>query len=729
MRAIRGRPVVAIGVAATVVAGMVLAAIVAGVATAPGRPPSEPPSSGVAVSGPVVYYELLDAEGSSLMERRLDGRSLPRQVARRTDVDYGRTWTVDPTGNLAIALVPGDRDQELVAVAVAGGATVWDVRTPIAPIDAAMWAGDGSRFAITTVGDETEARQLVVVDAATGAIARARIPDDAVVQAFDRDGGVVLRERRADVPGSPPSWQFLRFDPATSAIDRLSALPDVGPASNWSEDVHPGAGLAVVTDSGTEGQGAVLRLWHLAGGPSRPVATFPSIDRIAMDPSGGGVAISVDDSIRYVAIDGRARELYSGADQIVDFAWSAGGDYLAIATDRHGPNLVVVEGATGRAVVLPQPDTVGQSLFVRIVGGPALPAAALPATELGPTPTAGPSGADVAGFPGVLSEWIEPSAASTSLVHVERLVPTEGGGLRVAAAMPTVELEPADAEGATVSVVPRPGGPAVLVWIQTDGGSRGWLWDGVSSREPLDLPADWPTDATDVAWRPDGAALAASATVPGAGPERDAVFAIATIGGSATTLIPIAGDYDRFEGWWSATELRVGHVICTEGCPGRYSYSARFRISDRRLTQMTPADRSHGDIDYTSFLGESIILSMINDDTSDNVVIDLPASTGPDTIDSIGFAGDGRTFRIAVRTADGTDIEAIDDPVGRAVGGRLHDPRPKLVGHLAGRGLRIDVSPDGAWAIVTDRVENVRLIHLGDGRAWQIDRDRTLVWP
>ena len=42
--------------------------------------------------------------------------------------------------------------------------------------------------------------------------------------------------------------------------------------------------------------------------------------------------------------------------------------------------------------------------------------------------------------------------------------------------------------------------------------------------------------------------------------------------------------------------------------------------------------------------------------------------------------------------------------------------------------LRIEVSPDGGWALVIDRVDGVRLVRLADGHAWPIDRDRILVW-
>ena len=116
------------GVGLGIAVGLAALLVAAWPRTGPGLPA---PSAGAgspepsAAVGPVVYYEVLDAAGSRLMERRLDGRSLARQVAIRTDADQGRTWAVDPTGTIAIALVPGPDDQSLDAISIATGAALW----------------------------------------------------------------------------------------------------------------------------------------------------------------------------------------------------------------------------------------------------------------------------------------------------------------------------------------------------------------------------------------------------------------------------------------------------------------------------------------------------------------------------------------------------------------------------------------------------------------------------
>ncbi len=683
-----------------------------------------------AAVGPVIYYEVLDALSSKLMERRLDGQSLPRLVAERTDAEYGRTWIVDPAGRVAIAAIPGHDQQVLAAVAVATAAPLWSITTPIADVGQAVWAADGRRLAVLASGGDGPPK-LLVIDVESGQLLQLAVPGDVIVQGFASGGDLVLRQRLPSPDGLNVGWRFLVVRPGAAAVTPAAALPDVGPATDAAEDVDPAAGIAIDQTLGASDAGTALRMWPLGGGATRILATVPSVDKLAIDPTGTGVAISSANTIRFIGFDGRATDLFSGAAPIADFKWSDRADYLAIATDRRGPNITILERASGRSVELPGGSDASQFLIVRIVGGTPLPAAPLPATEPSPTPTAAPSGADVAAFNGALSGWVD-RTGSTQIAHVERLVPTADGGLRVAAAMPPLDLGPAvvpDDGGPTLRILPRPESGDVLIWIWTADRVSGWLWDGAATRSLLPLPVDWPRNAFDVVWRPDGQAIAATAgRVTRAGFED--IFVIVALGARRTTVVPIVGDYNRLEGWWSATELRVGHGICVEGCSGRYAYDARLRVRDHHLVQMTPADRSHAPIDHLAVSGSSIVLSIVNDATTDDIVVDWPPSEGPtDGVEPIGFAGDGRTLLLAAGTAAGTNLIRIADPIGRAVGGRLADPQPERLAQLDGRNLRIDVSPDQGWAIVIDRVDNIHLVRLADGRSWPIDRDRTLVWP
>ncbi len=712
---------------AVVLVGIVLATSATTLRIAPAGPDASPDAAPV---GPVVYYEILDAEASRLIERRLDGRSPARIVASRTEVDYGRTWNVDPDGTMALAVISGPDDQKLEAVSIATGAVIWTTRTPMAPLDDAVWSPDGRLVALNVIGSNEVSREALIVDAATGRFNRFTIPEDVAIQGFDPAGGLVLRQHLPAADGVNAGWRFLRLDPAAATISRLTVMPEVGPANGGGEDVDPAAGVGVDAAVDEVGGGSVVRVWPLGGGPPRTLATVASVDRVVIDPTGRGVAISAAERIRFVLFDGRAVDLYTGDDPIADFAWSAGGDYLAVTTDRE-PRLTVVERATGRSVIVPQHDAVAQLLMLRVVGGVPLPASPLPTAEPLPTPTPAPSGADVEGIAGVVSGWVERTAAH-QVVHVQRLVPTEGGGLRVAAEMPAIELGPPavpDDGGPELRLLPRPASDDVLVWIGAPDRSDAWIWDGSSGLGRAALPPDWPVLASDAAWRPDGLALAASAgraTIEG---EFEVLFVVAVLGAGSTTEIPVVGPYDRLEGWWSGTELQVGHGVCTEGCAGRFAYSARLRVRDRRLLEMTTADRSHAPIDTIAYDGPSIVLSIINDDPADDIVVKSPSGAGPENgLEVIGFAADGRSLLVQVPTSTGTDVLLVRDPAGRAVDGRLDDPRPERLATLPGRNLRIEVGAGDAWAIVTDRVEDVRLVRLVDGRSWPVDRDRVLAW-
>jgi hypothetical protein len=120
----------------------------------------------------------------------------------------------------------------------------------------------------------------------------------------------------------------------------------------------------------------------------------------------------------------------------------------------------VVELATGRSWRFPR------SSGRRIDPAPgrrrrAAPAAALPQVEPTPTPTPAPAGPDVAAAPVIASAWIEAAGGRVRL-HLDRLVPTSEGGMRVAASMPAIDLGSApavDEELPGVRVLPRPGSP------------------------------------------------------------------------------------------------------------------------------------------------------------------------------------------------------------------------------------------------------------------------------
>jgi hypothetical protein len=718
--------------------GVLLAAALVAVATRSGHatPPvrsDASPSAGPPVSGPVVYYELVDATASRLFVRTLDGRSEPREIASRTDIDQGPAWSVDPTSRLGVAIVgvPGkDDDRDLVAYSVADGRQAWTVHVASTFTSWLRWAPDGTSLAVLTESSQADRRDVAVIDAATGAVRSVQVPREAGLLGFAADGGVIVWEVVNDGEADS-TFRFLRIDPGTLAVERLTTLPDVGPDATGTRSIDPRIG-AVVDVASAEDQAAVqVRLRDLRTGASRVLATTGSVDLVSIDPDGSGVVVTADGAARMIAFDGSAFDLVTGDDSISELTWSPDGAYVLIETSGPPERLLVVERSTGRVVSLPLPR-VSDAHLVAVPGGPPLPAQPLPTGEPVPTPTAAPSGADVAGMPVLLSSWL--ATENGRLVgHVQRLVPTEAGGIRVAAEMPPIDLGPApplDDRSTGIRLLPRPGSGDVLVWISSDDESHGVLWDGATGVHPLVLPAGWPKNAADAVWRPDGGALAGTAVDASPDGGFASAIVIATPGERRVTTVPYAGDYDRLEGWWSMTELRVGHGVCTEGCPGRYSYSARLRVSDGRLRQLTPADRGRQPIDFviSDPATGRITMTMASEAPESDLSIAWPADLGPVDLADGSVASDARSL-IVVRTVEtGTEVYRIEDVVGRAARGVLADPEPVRIGTLTGRGSQLEFAPGEGWAVVTDRVGDVTLVRFGDGRLWALGSDRDLTW-
>jgi hypothetical protein len=703
----------------------------------PGPVPSTPAAHPTATTtGPIVFYEVLDADGSQLVARSLDGRSLARVIARRPNLDYARTWTVDPSGRVAIAHFDGTDRSRLEAIDTATGASRWVVDAPAIDLGFGVWSTDGARFAATTQPEDATKRQAVIVDVASGAIMNVPIPPDPGIQGFDADGALVLRERLTDAEQQTLGWRFLRIDPATARIEQLSVPPAIGPSTTGADDVDPETGIGLDLAPRDDGSGTDVRAWSLSGGSPRTMATFDTVDTIAFDPGGRLVAIGAGDtSVVVASLDGKRSSIWTGKGR-GDLSWSTGGDYLGINSWDRVSRIDVVERSSGRVVHLPIPAGIAQATLVRIVGGVALPQTALPAVEPTPTPTPGPSGPDLAAASAILAGWID-QTGPRAIVHVERLIPTQAGGLRTTSAM-----EPADVgvtpppgtgdiggDALLLTVLPRPGRPDVLVWVDTPDGSRAWLWAPGGTRRDLTLPAGWPTRTSDVSWRPDGLALAATAYETGADGTTRAGFVVGALGGT-TKRLDLPGDYDRLEGWWTQGELLVGHIICTEGCSGRYSYSARLAVANGTLRQFRATD--HGRLPIHNWSldenGRTIILSAVNEDATDDIRIDWPASIPIEGgLDVVDWSSDARSLFVTARTAAGPVIYRIDDPIGRARAGRLADPAPVRIGGLpAGT---VSVAPDGNWAVTSDRTGASRLVELDTGRIWPIDSAATIVWP
>jgi hypothetical protein len=281
-------------------------------------------------------------------------------------------------------------------------------------------------------------------------------------------------------------------------------------------------------------------------------------------------------------------------------------------------------------------------------------------------------------------------------------------------------------------LLPRPGSPDILVWVEGPAGAQAWLWAPGGVRRELRLPADWPPRTSDVNWRPDGLALAAAAYETGADDTTRSGFVIGSLGGG-TKWLEVPAGYDRLEGWWTQDELLVGHGICTEGCPGRYSYSARLSVADAMLRQFsaTQDGRLPIHLAYPDESGRAIVLSAVNEDPTHDIRIDWPPSIPAEGgLEVIGWSARPRSLFVVARTAAGPGVYRIDDPIGRARAGHVTDPAPVRVGGLPSAGfVSVSISPDGRWAEVSDRTGASQLIELASGRTWPIDPAAMVVWP
>ena len=218
--------------------------------------------------------------------------------------------------------------------------------------------------------EETGPSEAQVIDARDGRVIRAvRYPTIRSFRASMRGNALILRERGDTGGPNDATWRFLRIDQATNVLGAFDGIPAIGPASSGTDDVDPAHGIAVTIGLAVNDEGASLLASSLTGGESRSIATFPSVDRLAIDPTGEGVAVAANDVIRFVTWDGRATDLWRGTDSASDFAWSADGTDLVVATDSDGGSIALVERATGRVVQLPATGPVAQTLLVRVIGG------------------------------------------------------------------------------------------------------------------------------------------------------------------------------------------------------------------------------------------------------------------------------------------------------------------------------------------------------------------------
>jgi hypothetical protein len=667
--------------------------------------PTRPPAGSV-----FAYYEVLDADGALLYERVLDGMSLPRLIVERPSSDFSRTYTVDPLGRAALAAFSSADRTSLEAIDIATGSTLWVVETPILEPESGVWSADGRRWAALVAEVDFEAGPSVLIaDMASGATAVVALDERAWPQGFTSSGELVLTERAED-PRAEVPWRFLAVDAATGGIVRLASPPPVGTHSVATDDVAPAAGVGVgyfLTDEGT----ASIEVRELTGGSWQPLAEFEFVDRLVFAPEGDAVAASADGKVVLVGLDGSVSELWDGPDY-ADLTWSASGRYLGVSGWEEESVVAVIERSTGRVVELPLPEEIAEGRLVGVVGdGPLPPNALPPGGDPAPSPLPEPTGPPVSGATSVVVGWIE-EADGLPIGHAEIRVPTEDGGIRTIATMPPIELEELSGMDLTLTLAPRPGSPEILVTVDADERTLAWLWDPAAGRRPFPFPDGWPASVSQIHWRPDGGAIAATTLDPSLDPElepapvEDAVVVVAELDTSIVRQFPLPEGYPTLEGWWSTAELRMGRELCIEDCPGRFSYSARLGLSDGELRPFAPGDRPPVPIHvpFVDFDPQPVItLDAVNGVATDDVVIRWP--NGLPAIDGgIVLWATPATDLLVGAPADGaTALYRIPDPIGRSRNGQLGRSNPAFVASLPILAQEPSLAPDGRWLLVRDR--------------------------
>ncbi|HEY7735244.1 MAG TPA: hypothetical protein VH813_00470 [Candidatus Limnocylindrales bacterium] len=700
---------------------------------APSSPPKGSPSFATPTRPPAgsvfVYYEVLDADGALLYERVLDGTSLPRLIVERPSSDFSRTYTVDPVGHAALATFAEGGETSLEAIDIATGLSRWRTPTPLLEPESGVWSADGRRWAALVAEVDFEAGPSVLIaDLASGATALVALDERAWPQGFTTSGELVLTERDEDLT-TPAPWHFLEVDARTGGVVRLAVPPPVGPHTSSTDDVAPAAGIGAASFFSDDGR-STIEVRDLTEGPWRRLADFEFVDRVLFAPSGDLIAASADGRVVLVDLSGNVSEVWDGPDY-AELMWSASGSYLGISGYEDRSVIAVAERSTGRVVELPLPEEIAEGRLVSVVGSNPLPPNALPpGGDPQPTPSPAPTGPPVPDAPSIAVGWIA-LEEDVPVGHAEIRVTTEDGGVRTIATMPPITFDDLRDQEVTLSVVPRPGGPDVLVKVDSDGLTQAWLWDPSAGRRPFPFPEGWPAAVGPIAWRPDGGALASTTFDPEGNPDAVPQVVVAELDTSIVRQLPLPDEYPELLGWWSDTQLRMGSAICTEGCPGRYAYNARLRVADGQLEPVTAPDGTSGPVHqaYVEFDPEpEIVLSAVNDDPSDDVRIRWPASL-PAIDGSIVLWATPRPDLLVGAPVDGAiELYRIADPVGRARAGRVAEPRPTLVARLPVSATDPLLSSDGRWLMVRDRAGGLSVIELETDRRWSLGPGRQADW-
>ena len=683
-------------------------------------PGPEPSPSAAVPAGVTVYYEAVGARGVTLYERRLDGISRPRAVAVQPGASYGRTFIVSPDGRTAIVLLPVDAPDPGVAVAtldIASGrrSELGVIPGTLDPADG-RWSADGTVWATSTLDADFDRAGTLVVDV-TGGRAQQIAGSHGRPLVFETPAHLLLIDEEP-LDGGGLRWRFERVDAAARTVQPV----DVADLEAIEAMLAP---VSLVTHTGVqtmrEDAGTRIELVDLLTGVATPLARVRSVELAFFTARGDAVMVCHPGGVHVVTLDGIVREVAAGAGiSCYDgTTLSANGVVAGLTAWEDRSVLRVVDLVTGRALELPLPgrDVVEEAHFAGLVGE-TLTGASLPA---GPDPeaTAPPAGQPVAGAPTRLRTAVDVGADGVPRVKADRVTPGDGGGLVIRSTMQPIPVPEARRQDDFVNIRAFPAGDGgdVLLGVAWEDGSSFWRWHEDGSREPIALPRDWPATTFEWALSPDGRSIAGIRY--GTDPS-DADVLIWDVGSDRVRSFPAPDDYTFLNGWPVANAIELGHVVCTEGCEGRYAH--RVLVDPRTGKRLPLADdgTSAGRSLHMVYVDDDrvIRLDAVNDEDADDRAIAWPGELPrpvraiPDAVgDLMVAAGD----RVA-----GLEVFRLPDGIRRAI-----DGRPPLAPIRLGRlppGADLAGVSAGRWA-TTEEPGNTALIDLSSGREWLVGRE------
>ena len=712
-----------------------------------GADQSASPSPPAVATGPTAVYSILGKGRLTLYERRLDGVSMPTELAwRPADREGAAHFIVGPNRNAILVAQSSASGSSLEPISLdrPDAPPTWTVKIPWIDFTTGVWSRDGRYWAGYGVDDTTNKAFALVVDTTAGEIWKVQLRQDEWVQGFDGPGlRLVLRDDGRASDGSVTPIRFATLDPETNerrTVD-FSAV-QAPPHSSFAVDVAPATGLWV-----TEGaqQDGTLLIGDLRTGAQtiidRAERTF---HWMAFFPDGNHVAAMnyLADKCgvtqhRLIAADvhGGVRELWRGAASPLDFVFAPEGDMVGFdAWGPTGSSIVVADSISGRWVTLPLPDGAYLGELLALRGGSAMPESAIPAPAPVPSATTERDEPFVEDAPQLAAASVDfdPDYCAAT-IQVRLLAPTVDGGIGTVAELPPVFLPDVEQYEPWVGLAPRPGSREIAVSYGDNESSHVLLWTPTSapgseaqpSVTQLAVPVDWPVDrSAALIWRPDGQALGFRYS------NGTRTFLWFELGDTTIRRLRAESRWSDVIGWSrDGASIVVRRGGCIDSCNARYSWLSLVGLQDGQTRDISPAAPIEGIGSGADTVSLRNGLEVTHDVRPDQIRFSTginypgeftarwPAKAGFLNVDQpVGvWSRDGRRLYVAADTDRGRELFRVDDPRADA---RLH---PVSVGLLPAGANVGEVEIAVTWVTITISELGTcsqGLVELVSGRAY-----------